>query len=122
MAIKEHRRYIGSTGTHLKMLNKEQYEYAMRYLQDMEINGRLEKDFGGRTVGFFGGHSTLKFENGDPTYYLVIRLSDGSYEVLYEREYSTHSIADMYLKFREINKRFDKLLDEVKVIIEEHES
>lgn len=119
MAIKEVKNYFSGSGVELSGLTDKQAHAAIMYLTGLKLENNKDNVLG--RLCFFEG---TKCEKEGKTNYIIIYINNNwsRYNdtcVDEYNEYTGKTILDMYIKFREADKKFWKAVDEVKKLIEQ---
>ena len=122
MAWKEEKHYVALSGINFDDLNYDQFRNAMTFLNDLKMTQKYNID---KWLSYSGSMYNKMKEDEPNRYFILINISGSSFvcsgSYLRNPNIGT-SIVDMYIKFREFNKRFNEIVDEVRRIIEQYES
>lgn len=112
MAINTEKRYCGLCGIRISGLTNEQSKMVLKHLQDKELDDE-NTNYLVKSLGFYRIENTV-----DTGWIVTIYMYDSSYNVTTEIPwFAGKNICSMYLNFRERNKRFDRLIEDVLRVI-----
>ena len=113
--INTEKRYCGLSSVRIEGLTEEQSKIAMRYLQDYEIGDECCNEWH-ICLCFFRSHMTI---DGKNHWSIVVYMDNASYTVRTKIPwFAGKNITSMYLNFREREKRFNQLIEDLLKVID----
>ena len=108
--INAEKRYCGLSSVRIEGLTEEQANIAMRYLQDYSFSDECRNEQC-ISLSFYCNHITI---DGKTYWSITVYLNDSAYAAKTEIPwFAGKNITSMYLNFRERNKRFNQLIEDL---------
>ena len=124
MGIGVSKLYCGLSCVEINGLTEDQAKHGIRYLQEMKL-GEDDKVYDDLMFYHCKRSKNYKFDeycrivDMDVEYFIKIALGDGSYGAVSDCWFAGKNVADMYIKFRDRNKRLDHIAAEVVKVIKD---